>query len=63
MDHVILLISTLDTKGPETLYLREAIQDRGGNPLVLDLSMSGDSHDADISPAEVAQAAGTDIQD
>jgi uncharacterized protein (UPF0261 family) len=63
MDRVILLISTLDTKGPETLYLRDAIRDKGGNPLVLDLSMSGDSEGADISPAEVAKAAGTNIEE
>jgi uncharacterized protein (UPF0261 family) len=63
MERVILLVSTLDTKGPETLYLRDRIRDRGGNPVVLDLSMSGDSEEADITPAAVAGAAGTDIQE
>jgi len=62
MERVILLVSTLDTKGPETLYLRDRIRDRGGNPLVLDLSMSGASYAADITPASVAEAAGTTIE-
>ncbi|MEW6112206.1 MAG: Tm-1-like ATP-binding domain-containing protein [Thermodesulfobacteriota bacterium] len=63
MDRVIVLISTLDTKGPETLYLRESIRQRGGSPLVLDMSMSGDTTGADISPADVALAAGTNIEE
>ena len=59
MERVILLLSTLDTKGPETLYLRDRIRERGGNPLILDMSMSGKTSSADISPAQVAEAAGT----
>lgn len=61
MEPVVLLVSTLDTKGPETLYLRDRIRDRGGNPIVLDMSMSGETSGADISPAQVADAAGTTI--
>jgi uncharacterized protein (UPF0261 family) len=41
MERVILLLSTLDTKGPETLFLRDRIREHGGGVLVLDLSMSG----------------------
>ena len=63
MERLILLVSTLDTKGPETLYLRDQIREGGGNPVVLDMSMSGESSDADISSAEVARAAGTDIEE
>ena len=64
MERVILLVSTLDTKGPETLYLRDRIRDRGGKPLILDLSMSGGASDAaDITPASVAKAAGTTIEE
>ncbi|MEW6140898.1 MAG: Tm-1-like ATP-binding domain-containing protein [Thermodesulfobacteriota bacterium] len=63
MERVILLLSTLDTKGPETLYLRDRIRDRGGNPLLLDMSMSGETSSADISPAQVAEAAGTNIEE
>ncbi len=63
MERVILVISTLDTKGPETLFLRDRIREKGGKPLVLDLSMSTDSPGADISPAEVASAAGANIEE
>jgi uncharacterized protein (UPF0261 family) len=62
MERVILVLSTLDTKGPETLYLRDRIQHHGVIPVVLDLSMSSASIDADISSADVAQAAGTTIE-
>lgn len=63
MERAILIVSTLDTKGPETLYLRDRIRENGGNPLILDLSMSADARDADISPSEVARAAGSDIEE
>ncbi len=63
MDRAILLISTLDTKGTETLYLRDRIRDNGGNPIVLDMSMSGETSEAEITPAKVAQAAGADIEE
>ncbi|MGB6068743.1 MAG: Tm-1-like ATP-binding domain-containing protein [Desulfomonilaceae bacterium] len=63
MEQVILLISTLDTKGPETLYLRDKIRERGHNPVVLDVSMSGEASGADISPTDVAQAGGANIED
>lgn len=62
MERVILLLSTLDTKGPETLFLRDRIREHGGGVLVLDFSMSGETAGADISPGEVAKAAGTDIE-
>ncbi len=61
MERNILLISTLDTKEVETLYLRDRIAEQGGKPLVMDLSMSKDTPGADIGPGEVAAAAGTDI--
>ncbi len=63
MERVILLVSTLDTKGPETLYLRDQIRDRGGNPVILDISMSGETTGADIPPSEVAKAGGTSIEE
>lgn len=63
MERVILLVSTLDTKGPETLYLRDRIADRGAKPLVLDLSMSAATQGADVPPEDVAEAAGANIED
>ena len=63
MEKVILLLSTLDTKGPETLYLRDSIRSKGGNCLVLDMSMSGQSQGADITSAETAGASSVDIEE
>ncbi|MBI5250531.1 MAG: Tm-1-like ATP-binding domain-containing protein [Desulfomonile tiedjei] len=63
MERVILVLSTLDTKGPETLYLRDCIRQRNGNPLILDMSMSGESPGADITADQVARAAGSDIRE
>lgn len=63
MERAILLVSTLDTKLEETMFLRDKIRDLGANPLVMDLSMSRDVPGADISPAQVAEAAGTNIEE
>ena len=63
MERVILILSTMDTKGPETIYLRDQIVGRRGNPLILDMGMSGSSEGADIPPEEVALAAGSDINE
>jgi uncharacterized protein (UPF0261 family) len=63
MERAILLVSTLDTKGPETLYLRDQIRECGGRPLVLDMSMSGVSDEADITSAQVAESAGVGIEE
>jgi uncharacterized protein (UPF0261 family) len=63
MERVILILSTMDTKGPETIYLRDQIVARLGNPLILDMGMSGSSEAADIPSDEVARAAGADINE
>ncbi len=63
MERAILLVSTLDTKAKETFYLRDGIRDFGGNPIVMDLSMSKETLGADISPAAVAEAGGTTIDE
>lgn len=63
MEPVVLLVSTLDTKGPETFYLRDSIRDRGVKPLIMDLSMSAETPGADIPPSEVARAAGVTIEE
>jgi uncharacterized protein (UPF0261 family) len=63
MERVILILSTMDTKGPETIYLRDQIVARRGNPLILDLGMSGSSEVADIPSDAVARAAGADINE
>ncbi len=63
MEKVILLLSTLDTKGPETLYLKECIAREGAPCVLLDMSMSGEYPGADIGSAETARAGGGDIQE
>ncbi len=60
----ILLISTLDTKAQETLYLRDKIQEGGARVQLMDLSMGKDPGQAcEIPPAQVAEAAGWTIDD
>ncbi|MGB9617276.1 MAG: Tm-1-like ATP-binding domain-containing protein [Desulfomonilaceae bacterium] len=63
MEKVILLLSTLDTKGPETLYLKECIARQGASCILLDMSMSGEYPGADIGSAETARAGGGDIEE
>ncbi|RLF61327.1 MAG: UPF0261 family protein [Thermoplasmata archaeon] len=58
----VLIISTLDTKGPETLYLKEKIEGLGVDTLLMDISMRGDGpSSADITPDRVATAGGSSI--
>ncbi len=64
MPKTVLIISTLDTKGEETFYLRDKLRGLGVNALLMDLSMRGDgSSRADIPPAEVARAGGMTIEE
>jgi len=59
----VLVISTLDTKGAETLYLREKIEELGLQPLLMDLSMRGEGPSpAEITPAQVAEAGGSNLE-
>jgi uncharacterized protein (UPF0261 family) len=60
MPKSILIISTLNTKGQETFYLRDKIKERGLKTLLMDISMRGDpSSQADITPDRVAAAGGS----
>jgi uncharacterized protein (UPF0261 family) len=60
----VLIISTLDTKGVETLYLRDKIKSLGVNPLLMDVSMRGKgASPADITPAQVAEAGGSSLEE
>ena len=60
----ILLIGTLDSKGPETAYLRDRIREAGHETVVLDSGILGEpvGIEPDISRAEVAKAAGSDLE-
>jgi len=58
----VLLIITLDTKGPEALYLRSVLERRGVNVLIMDAGIfPPPSGEGDISRFRVAEAAGRTI--
>jgi uncharacterized protein (UPF0261 family) len=61
----ILIIATLDTKGEETLFLRDKIRELGKDALVLDISMREGIYcqQADIPAHEVAEAGGSSLTD
>jgi len=60
----ILVIGTLDTKGPEVGYLRDEVARRGGRPLVIDPGILGEpALAADVTRQQVAQAAGVELAD
>lgn len=59
MPKSVLVISTLDTKQQETLYLRDKLEACGLQPLLMDISMRGtQASPADIPPEHVAAAGG-----
>ena len=64
MPKSVLVISTLDTKGHETLYLRDKLEACGLQPLLMDISMRGTQASlADITPEHVAAAGGANFDD
>lgn len=59
MEKTVLVVSTLDTKRQETLYLIDKIEARGLQTLLMDISMRGaKASQADITPDRVAAAGG-----
>ena len=60
----ILLIGTLDTKGPEIAYVRDRIRALGGETIVLDSGILGEPVDItpDITRSDVALAACSTIE-
>jgi uncharacterized protein (UPF0261 family) len=64
MPKTVLVISTLDTKSQETLYLRDKLEACGLQPLLMDISMRGTQVSlADITPQQVAAAGGGNFDD
>jgi uncharacterized protein (UPF0261 family) len=60
MIKTVLIISTLDTKGEETFYLKNKLEALGTQTLLMDISMRGDgTSKADFAPDRVAAAAGS----
>jgi uncharacterized protein (UPF0261 family) len=63
MKKTVLLIITLDTKGPEGDYLRRALERQGVAVLVMDTGVFPSSHgEGDVSRREVALAGGRSIE-
>lgn len=64
-EKTVLILATLDTKGEETLYLRDKIKELGKRALVLDMSMRDGIYckEADISTEEVAKAGGSTFEE
>lgn len=60
----VALIGTLDTKGPETAYLRDRIREAGLQTCVIDTGILGEpvGIEPDISHRDVAAAAGKDLE-
>jgi uncharacterized protein (UPF0261 family) len=58
----IVILATLDTKGIETQYVREQIEELGETALVVDVGVVGEpATTADITRQEVAEAGGTSL--
>jgi len=59
----IVIIGTVDTKGDQLRFLKERIESRGHEAILMDISMGADpSYQADITPEEIAGLAGKDIE-
>ncbi len=64
MPKPVLVISTLDTKGQETLYLKDKLSAIGLSPVVMDISGRGsDIAGIDVPAARVAEAGGGDFEE
>ncbi len=62
MNKVIYIISTADTKGEETAFLRERIEAQGGTAKIIDFSIMADpAIVVDVSANEVAKSGGADL--
>ena len=58
----VLLIVTLDTKEVEAAYLRECLETAGVEVIHMDPSIRRTVGGAEISPDEIAAAAGSDLE-
>ena len=64
MTKSVLVISTLDTKGQETLYLKDKLSAIGLDPVLMDISGRGSDIAAiDIPADRVAEAGGGNFEE
>ena len=62
MRRTVGIIGTLDTKGPDFAFLRDAITKAGCDVLVIDTAVVGDpAFEPDVTREEVARAGGVDL--
>jgi uncharacterized protein (UPF0261 family) len=60
MTHRVLIIATMDTKGKETMFLKECLEGEGLGVVIMDAGIRGESpFPVDISRYRVAEAAGS----
>jgi len=60
----VVLVGTLDTKGPEHAFVRDRLREAGAAVTVVDVGVLGDpGFTPDVSAAEVARAAGVELAD
>ena len=60
----IVLIATLDTKGEEARFVKELIEQRGHEPVVIDCGIRGKPpFEPTVSREAVARAAGTTLEE
>jgi uncharacterized protein (UPF0261 family) len=61
---MIVIVGTLDTKGDKTAYLKQVIENKGAETLVIDCGVLGEPlFEADIPREKVAEAAGSSISE
>ncbi len=64
MQKHVLIISTLDTKQDETVYLKNKIESLGLSPVLMDISMrKTEGARADVPPERVADAGGSSFEE
>jgi len=60
----VLILGSLDTKGPEVAFLRDAVRAQGGTPLVVDTGVLGEpAIEPDITRQQVAAAAEASLEE
>lgn len=57
----VAIVGTLDTKGPELQFIKQIIESKNLNTLVIDVGVKAPFFNPDITNAEVVKAAGSDI--
>ena len=64
MGRKIVIIGSVNTKGDQLTFLKESIESRGHQAILMDISMGGHpSFQADITPEEISRLGGKDISE